>query len=438
MAKIKKIKILYLTYYWPPSGGPGVQRALKFTKYFNEFNIEPFILTVDEKKASYPQIDHSLCEDIPKDLKVYKTNSIEPLELYRRLNKQKEIPYSGFVNMDKTSLFQKFFRFIRGNFFIPDARVGWNRFARKAAIKIIKDNKIDVIITTSPPHSTQLIGLFLKRRMDITWIADLRDPWTNIYYYNDFYHLPFIKRYDASLERKVLENADAVVVVSKSIKKLFISKSDNINPDKIHVIPNGFDEEDFVSTKAKKTEDFIITYTGTLSDQYPIDSFIEAFKRVTEINTQIKFRIVGRVSDNVINKIEKSNISSFVEYLGYRPHLESISYLLNTNLSLLVIPDIENNEGILTGKLFEYIGARKPILNLGPVLGDAAVIINDCKAGKTFNYNSSIEVSNFILDTLRDWNDHKGSIVSDLNYLKYSRRELTRKMADVVRLAKNE
>lgn len=435
MAKTKKIKILYLTYYWPPSGGPGVQRALKFTKYFNEFNIEPYILTVDEKKASYPLIDYSLKDDISKGINIFKTNSFEPLEIYRRLNKQKEIPYSGFVNIDKTSLFQKFFRFIRGNFFIPDARVGWNRYAFKMAERLIMDNPLSAIVTSSPPHSTQLVGLKLKRKYNLPWIADMRDPWTDIYYYNDFYHLPFIKRYDASLERKVLENADAVVVVSKSIKKLFISKSDKINPDKIHVIPNGFDEEDFMDGKNMHSDEFIITYTGTLSDQYPVDTFVAAFSKIVKEHTdiKIKFNIVGKVSDNILNKFMKYDLSTNVDYMGYKKHKEAVSFLSKSNALLLVIPDITNNAGILTGKLFEYLGSRKPILNLGPVAGDAAKIINECKAGKTFDYLNEKDIINYLIELIEDLKVNNVGKSNDNVYLNYSRRRLTERFSNLIK-----
>ena len=426
-------KLLYLTYYWPPSGGPGVQRTLKFSKYLSKLNIDTFILTVDETKASYPLIDETLMEDVSEDLKVIKTNSFEPLELYRRLNKKKEIPYSGFVNMDKTSLFQKFSRFIRGNFFIPDARVGWNKYAYREAIKLIATHKLTSVITSSPPHSTQLIGLKLQSKLHTPWIADMRDPWTDIFFYNDFYHLPFVKRFDAKLEKRVLENADAVIVVSHDIKRLFLSKSDKIDPSKIHVIPNGFDEEDFLLRgEEKNPKDFIITYTGTLADQYPVGSFIEALKRVLEIHDDVRFRIVGKVSDNIMQKLEVKNLKQKFEYLGYLSHTESVSYLMQSDLLLLIIPDIENNKGILTGKLFEYIGARKPILNLGPTNGDAAEIIEECKAGETYDYSDCEGITNYLLGIIKNWKEGEMSLAENETYLKYSRKELTDSLIKVI------
>ncbi len=428
-------RILYLSYYWPPSGGPGVQRALKFVKYFSEFNVDPYLVTVNEKKASYPLLDESLVDEIPDSIRVHKTNSFEPLALYKKLNKQKEIPYSGFVNMDKTTLFQKVSRFIRGNFFIPDARIGWKSYAVKRCMKLIEQEDFKAIVTSSPPHSTQLAGLKIKQKTGLPWIADLRDPWTDIYYYNDFYHLPFVKKHDASLERKVLENADVIVVVSESIKKLFLSKSDQINPKKIHVIPNGFDEADFISDGNPRSDEFVITYMGTLADQYPIDEFISALAKTIKINegVKIKWKIIGKVSENILEKIKKNSLSKYVDYVGYKQHKEAVSTLLASDVLLLVIPDIDNNSGILTGKLFEYLAAQKPIILIGPRNGDAAKIIAECKAGRNFDYIEGMPIYAYITELITKWKRSKKLNLQGKTYKKYSRRELTKVFAQIIK-----
>jgi hypothetical protein len=202
----EKRKVLIITYYWPPSGGAGVQRWLKFAKYLPEFGVEPIVLTVDPKYASYPQRDESLEKDIHQKLKVYKTKTFEPLNLLSGILGKKNVPYGGFTNVNKKSFLQTILRFIRGNFFIPDARVGWNNYAYKKAKEIIEEYKIDTVITTSPPHSTQLIGLELKKKLSITWIADFRDPWTDIYYYKDLLHTCLAKRLDKNKEQEVSNN----------------------------------------------------------------------------------------------------------------------------------------------------------------------------------------------------------------------------------------
>jgi hypothetical protein len=229
------LKILYITYYWPPAGGPGVQRAVKFAKFLPQFGITPVILTVDEKLGSYPLKDQSLLKDISPDLRISKTSTFEPLSLYSRLLK-KEVPYSGFANESNPSITQKISRFIRGNLFIPDARRGWNKYAIQEASRLIKEEGIQTILTSSPPHSTQLIGLHLKELFGIPWIADLRDPWTDIYYYSLMLHTPFAKYLDKRYERKVLEKADAILVTNHDTKNLFAGKSPSVARGKIHVI----------------------------------------------------------------------------------------------------------------------------------------------------------------------------------------------------------
>lgn len=428
-------KILYLTYYWPPSGGPGVQRSLKFAKFLPDLKIEPYIVTVNANKASYPIIDTTLEKDVSPELKVFRTNSFEPLEWYRFFTKKKEIPYSGFVNMDKSSLFQIIARFIRGNIFIPDARMGWVNFAYKKALALHKETTFKAIVTSSPPHSTQLTGLRLKRETGLPWVADMRDPWTDIYYYKDFYHLPFAKKRDAEYEKKVLENADAVVVVSESIKNLFISKSDKIDPAKIHVIPNGYDEADFKRKSKRKSKELVITYTGTLADHYPVDEFISALKKVIETHQDIiiKWRIVGKVSDSILEKIKKNNLSKNVDYLGYKKHKEAVSYLLESDALLLIIPDIENNSGILTGKLFEYLAAQKPIVFIGPRNSDAAPMVRECQAGRCFDYNEGMRMMTYLNELVENWKKSHNLDIKNNTYRQYSRQALTKKFAKIIK-----
>ncbi|HEY1040103.1 MAG TPA: glycosyltransferase, partial [Bacteroidia bacterium] len=236
-------KVLIITYYWPPSGGPGVQRWLKFTKYLQQFNIQPHIVTVDADKASYPVLDQTLQKQIPGGVKVNRTNSFEPLKLFSSLFKKEKVPYAGIPDRDKMSAVGKLSLYIRANFFIPDARIGWNKYAFKKCCEIIEKEKIDFIITTSPPHSTQLIGLRLKQTYKLTWLADLRDPWTDIYYYKKFHHSESAKAKDKFLEKEVLKNADIVTVTSEQTRSLFASKMDATS-EKIKVVTNGYDEED--------------------------------------------------------------------------------------------------------------------------------------------------------------------------------------------------
>ncbi len=428
-------KVLIITYYWPPSGGAGVQRMLKFVKYFSQFGIEPIVITVDEKKASYQLTDSTLLNDIPKNISIIKTNTFEPFEIYKLITNKKEIPHSGFANEPNPGAVQKVMRFIRGNFFIPDPRRGWNSFAIKAASKIIETEKIEAILTSSPPHSTQLIGLKLKKKYNLPWIADLRDPWTDIYFYDKLFHTTLAKRIDENLEKKVLENADAVLVVSQDIKRIFSTKSKKIDANKISVIPNGFDEDDFTKHTINNSEEFSITYTGTFADMYKIDGFLAAFKRIIDLHPtiDIKLKFIGLISNNLPEKIEKLALQNYVSFQKHIPHKEAVKALQESTMLLLVIPNIEKNEGILTGKLFEYLGSGKPILCVGPPKGDAAVIIDECEAGKVFDYDNENEMFNFIEQNIILWKKKLLDNLPNTKVDKYSRKKLTQDLADIIR-----
>ena len=427
-------KILFITYYWPPSGGAGVQRPLKFVKYLSQNGYEIHVLTVDPDKASYPVKDPSLMSEMPTGVKVNYVSSIEPLNLLGLFISKKKIPYGGFANT-KENFFQKCLRFIRGNFFIPDARVGWARTSVKKAAEIIKLNQIDYVLISSPPHSSQLIGLKLKRLFpSIKWVADLRDPWTDIYYYKDLMHLAPARKLDAKYEKMVLENCDAALVVSPSIKKSFSEKSKNIDADKIHVIPNGYDESDFKEINFKKNKNvFTVVYTGTIADSYSPEVF---FKILKEINNdskscEIRLRMIGSRSAGISALIDKYGLNEISDIINYVSHQEAIVEMQSASLLLLIIPDVAGNEGILTGKLFEYMGSGRPIIGLGPVHGDAATILNETGAGKMFSRESESEIKKYIVDEMSKWMnvDEKGTINSEIQ--KYSRRKQAEAVASI-------
>jgi glycosyltransferase involved in cell wall biosynthesis len=407
---------LVITYYWPPSGGAGVQRWVKFIKYFKNQNIDPYIISVDPDFASYPVIDNSLINDIPENTNVYLTKTNEPYSFYKKINNN-QTPYAGFVNEGSPNFFQKIARFIRGNFFIPDSRKGWNDFAYKKAVEVLERENIDTVITTSPPHSTQLIGLKLKETLNIKWIADLRDPWTDIYYYKSMLHTKWAKRKDLNYEKKVIEKSDKIVVVSDSIKQLLINKSNLIQESKIHVIPNGFDEDDFLFPSTNEDRKFLLSYVGTITKDYPLDSIK---KSIANLNISIEF--TGKADEPT-----KHLLNGIAGFNNHVKHKESINLLLASDMLLLVIPKIANNKGILTGKLFEYLGARKPILCIGPTDGDAAKIIQECKAGKTFDYSDKNGIYEFIETCMLN-----EFIFENKNYLNYSRRNLTKNLSKIL------
>lgn len=433
-------KVLIFTYYWPPAGGPGVQRFLKFSKYLGEFGIEPIIVTVNN--GSYPYLDESLIKDIPENLKVYKTKTFEPFRIYNIMQgEKKKFSSVAMVGIkDSESIFHKFSKFIRANYFIPDARKGWNRFAYKKGLKIINEYDIDMIITTGPPHSTHLIGLRLKHELNIPWIADLRDPWPNILNLKD---LPRTKRAqikDEKLKDKVLRSADYITIVSDGLKNQIIDKNEDIR-----VIYNGYDEEDFnpalnTLSAGPSTDEFVITYTGTLLDDYDIEVFFKVLKNIIGNNSSInyKLRFVGEIPRSTYELIEESNLSENIEVTSYVTHAEAIDYLMKSTVLLLVIPNVRNNEGILTGKLFEYLASRKPIICLGPKHGNAAKVIRECEAGAVFSASGGErdmvdELSNHLQKLSEKWLDDSNLDLKDGKYDIYSRRNQTKELAEIIK-----
>ncbi|MBK7094855.1 MAG: glycosyltransferase [Saprospiraceae bacterium] len=392
-------KVLIITYYWPPSGGAGVQRWVKLTKYLAKLDIEIFVITVDEKYASYMVLDESLQKDISENVNVFRTKSFEPINLYGKIVGKKNIPTAGFSNVDNSTVKQRIINFIRSNLFIPDPRRCWNRYAYKKACEVIEKFSITNVITTSPPHSSQLLGLKLKKKYNLNWIADLRDPWTDIYYYSLLNHSFLSKRIDRYYEMKILKNADSIFTVSESLRNLFLLKDSKINKHKFYVIPNGFDPQDFNDISVVNTYDeFTITYTGTMSSSYKPNVLFDALIQLTEQGLIKKFvvNIVGSISKDIKSYILNSRLSEYVNFIPNVPHAEIIGYQINSHLLLLVIPEVDNSEVILTGKIFEYLATGNKILCLGPKLGDASKIIELCHAGVTFERNELSEIMSFI------------------------------------------
>jgi glycosyltransferase involved in cell wall biosynthesis len=415
-------KVLIITYYWPPAGGAGVQRWLKFSKYLPDFGWEPIILTVDPDYAAYPVTDNTLSDDLPITLKVHSTPAIDYFSIYKK--DKSGIPAAGFANSVDNTLIGKILRFVRGNFFIPDPRKGWNKHAFQKACEIIKSEGIKHVITTSPPHSTQLIGLKIKNRYpEIQWIADLRDPWTDIYYYNLFYPTFISKAIDRNFEKQVLKLSDRIITVGKSLKDNYSAKISGIE-NKIHVVTNGFDEDDFAGLTASTPNIFTISYIGTLPDSYPVNGLLEAFSNLRKNGSEFNLRFIGTVSPvqkkMLLSKLNAKNL----EFIPYVDHASAVRYMLDTTILLLILPDHKSNKSIITGKLFEYIASGKPIICLGPEDGDAAEIIKTAGSGKTFKYTDDKGIYNFFKSLIEHKKETKRIPASG-----FSRRNLTSQIA---------
>ncbi len=422
-------KVLIITYYWPPAGGPGVQRWLKFSKFLPESGIQPIILTVDPNFATYPIIDESLEKEVGDAVAVYKTETRELFGAYKKATSRKEVPYSGFASEDaKPGLKEKAARFVRGNFFFPDPRKGWKKFAVAKAKELIASENIDTVITTGPPHSTHLIGLELKSTLSIKWLADFRDPWTDIYYYKDFYPMSATRKLEASLEMKVLRQADLITTASPGFAKLLANKLGD--DSKLLPITNGYDSDDLELETGERTKgDIVITYTGTVTTKYPLSTLVEAISSMEiEAQQNITLNVVGKLDEGCESLLAAENLHANVNMPGYVSHGEVMGYLKNSTHVLLLIPMLKGNEGIIPAKLFEYIGSGKTIVGIGPRPSDAAEIIEENGFGRFFTPNQSMELKNWLAKDVDEHQEVDGSIRE-----KFSRKYLTTKLAAAIK-----
>ena len=413
-------KVLVITYYWPPSGGPGVQRILKFCKYLPHFGWEPIVLTVEN--GEYPNIDHSLLDEVESlKIKVFKTKTIEPFGIFKFFTNKKSLP-TFELNKDKKSIFNNLASWIRMNLFIPDARIGWLPFAIKSAKKIVLNNKVDLVFSSGPPHSLHFIGHRLKRDLSIPWVADFRDPWVDLFYYSEHKRLKISKKLDIIMEREILSKADKIVTATNGLKILLKNKIKK----NISVVYNGFDDDDFIGLNKKNIHNgkIIISYVGTIARSQIPHIFFQAVKKMNDSGANVFIHFVGDVDPSLIRVIDDYGLRKHVETIGYLPHNESIKKMLNSNFLLLIIPKTPDNKLIVTGKLFEYIRTGIPIIGIGPSEGDASQILEQTNSGRMFDYSDSLPIINFI-------KENKKSNGFNIEY--YSREAQTQILAEEFR-----
>ena len=418
-------KALIITYYWPPSGGAGVQRWLKFVKYLPEFGVKPVVLTVDPSRAEYPILDPSLEADIAPELEVYRTDCKGIYEWYKKLTGSKTAPYSGFANEGKPGLLQKIARFIRGNFFLPDARRGWIKYAFAEACRIIEKEGVTTVITTGPPHSTHLTGLKIKEKYNIRWIADFRDPWSNIQYKSFLYQTRYAKQTDLKYERRVLEQCDTLLLAVDERERLR-EIHPHVSPEKMFFLPNGYDETDFEDRLSVTPDKLVITYTGTIAVNYPTEGLVQA---LLKIKGQIPFvvRFIGKVDEKTRGFFQQY-LNEFTEFIPFVEHHESVNYLMSSSVLLLINAHVEGGRFLLHGKIFEYLASGKPILLLGATDGTSAGIIGQAGAGEAFDYDDVDGIADFLI---RNYQKQTIGIQPkiDLGIVqKFSRKQLTQQL----------
>ncbi len=426
-------KVLIISYYWVPSGGAGVQRWVKFTRYLRDYGWEPVIFT--PSNPEYPSIDESFEQDIPNDIEVVKIPIWEPYNIYRNLfGKQGQAIPAGFISENKKSGWkEKLSIAIRGNFLIPDPRRFWIKPAVKYLSSYLKDNPVNAVVTTGPPHSMHLIALRLKKLFPhITWIADFRDPWTNIDFYKDLNLTKWADRLHHKLEKRVIQGADAVVVVSKGMEKEYIS----MNPASIHVIPNGFDEEDFKTDQPLQMDEyFSLSHIGTLNAARNPSVLWKALAILcaedNQFKSDLRINLIGKVDYSVVEDIYYNGLKDNLIKIDYLPHREAVARQQSSQLLLLLINRTPNASGIITGKCFEYLASGRPVLGIGPVDGDAANLLQETGSGKMVGFEDVEALTKTVRDYYKLYKN-KALTLDAGSVAHYSRKSLTEQLANLL------
>jgi hypothetical protein len=417
------LKVLILTYYWPPAGGSGVQRWLKFVKYFRIFGIEPVIYTVDN--PNYPLLDESLLDDIPEDLEVLKQPIWEPNNF---LGSKKKTS-AGFLSSNPT-LFEKVLQYIRANYFIPDARKYWVKPSVKYLWSYLKQNKIDLVISSGPPHSLHLIAQQLKEKTGVKWISDFRDPWTDIDY---FHQLPLtnssLKKHQ-KFEQEVLKNSDAVIVVGETMRKKYLPFNKNT-----YVLTNGFDV-DAAQVKANLDAQFSITHIGLMNDDRNPSILWKVLSELIyeEVGFQqdLNIKLIGKVSETCIREINIHNLSANLELIDYVQHNKVLEHQRSSQVLLLAVNKVPSAKGIITGKIFEYLVSERPILAIGPIDGDLAKILKESNAGTIVGFDDKKLLKSAIKTLYKKFKE--GVLKVDSTEIsQYHRRNLTEKLSEIIK-----
>lgn len=424
------MKVLIITYYWPPAGGPGVQRWLKFVKYLPDFGIEPIVYIPEN--PTYPLIDEGLLKDVRQDVTILKQKITEPYAWAAAFSKSstKKISSGIIPQKKKQSFLQRIMLWVRGNLFIPDARVLWVKPSVKYLSKYIEENGITTVITTGPPHSLHLIGLKLKALHTIKWIADFRDPWTTIGYHKALKLSVSASKKHKDLEKKVLNSADGILVTSPTTKTEFQA----LTTKPITVITNGYDTE--TVAKQPLDEKFTLAHIGSfLSERNPKilwEALSELIAENEEFKSHFELKLIGAVSREVLDAIAFVGLTGFVSNLGYVPHAEAVEQQRKSQVLLMVEIDSEETKCIIPGKLFEYMVSERPILAIGPNGADFASIVQTTNTGIFVTYIEKEKLKNTLLQWFIQY--QAGNLQSNgIGLQHYSRKNLTGQLVQLLK-----
>ena len=413
------MKVLIITYYWPPAGGSGVQRWLKFVKYLPYYGITPIVFVPE--KANYPVVDNELVSET-KGVEVISQPFLD-LQKLARTHKKK----GGDANVSSGGVLS----WIRGNFFIPDPKILWVKPSVKYLTEYLKKNKIDVVISTGPPHSIHLIAKKLKKKFAIKWVADFRDPWTNLYYLRDFKLNKFSRSKNKNLENEVLKNADMVLTVSNFLKRELSLKTNK----PVKVVTNGYDDEFVEEADGLLDEKFSISYIGLLPKQSNSNLLWEVLaelkKEKEQFKNDLEIVLVGNICDEAIFSIKKNQLEENLKLVDYVPHSESVKLQRRAQVLLLLIPKTGGAKGIITGKVFEYLKAKRPILAVGPEDGDLAEILANTNSGVIIDFENKEKMKKEVKKLYKKFKKNNLNTVSK-NIKQYHRKELTAQLASIL------
>ena len=422
-------KVLIISYYWPPAGGPGVQRWLKFAKYLPEFGVEPIVYIPEN--PTYPIRDEKLIAEVPEGLTLLKKKITEPYKWASFFSNNKTKSFSSGIipKSRKQSFLEKCLLMVRGNFFIPDARVFWVKPSVAYLKEFITTEGIDTIITTGPPHSLHLIGMALKNELELRWIADFRDPWTTIGYHKALRLSTYAERKHKMLESKVLRTADHIVVTSKTTKKEF----EALTPKPITVITNGYDVEPV--SKQTLDEKFTLAHIGSLlSERNPRilwKCLKELIKENPDFRKDFQLKLIGAVSQEVLDAIAEFRLGKYLNTMGYVSHQQAVEEQRKSQVLLLIEINSEETKSIIPGKLFEYMVSERPIIAMGPEDSDFEEIVRTTNTGVFIGYSDMDLLKETLLKYYKDYqNKILQSHAIGLQY--YSRKQLTKQLAKLI------
>lgn len=432
MAEIKKV--LIITYYWPPSGGVGVQRWLKFSKYLQDYGWLPVILT--PSNPAFDLKDPSLARDVGEEVEVLQIPIWEPYQLAERLSGKKG---QGNMNRglalegEKKGLLSGLFPWLRGNLFIPDPRMFWVKPATDFALRILENNDIKAIISTGPPHSMHLIGRRLKKKTALPWIADFRDPWSKWEILHRMKLSALAMRLHRRLEGRVLQQADMVFAATPGLKQ----DLDQLGASASDTILNGVDEGDFPEgyPSADKPSRFRIVYVGQMNEKRNPVALWEALDELCEQNKALsdalEISLTGSISPVVQRSIASySHLKGKTEIGGNVDHAAVFKLYEKAAVLLLVVEKDVASKVVIPAKLYEYLTAQRPVLYIGDPSNGAGEIIAKEKAGESFAHPEKEKIKQYILQLYQKY--EQGNTSKAINYRAYLRKNQVKRVAEAL------